>query len=1099
MASSYDQDVRARRPRVRFAGRPDEQPQRLDRFNGPDVGGRRRPGPEDDYYRRRRPAQVQVHGRPWDRQGDRTAVYREVIRPAPPYGMRMASTARRVEPQHHRRDEGVPITYTETISAMAPAPRMAEVQTIRREEVTPRVYTDVEPAMLPEQHEQPSPPPPVQSIPAEVPEGRLKTSELGFADPFASPPSPERPVASEEPTEPQRPYGWSGYPSVTSLRPPSPIGDDVDILDGFDFVFPHAEPSKQRDLADLLEAAGAESESSPRDDVASIKPSNATSVFSSAYTGDAELGGVQSASITVLHDSKGRKRPLFRWLHIKQDMMNFDEFWAEIPRQVRLSEAEVTATAKLRADVKRHSLKSRQNPKGFYVGYMDPRHFQVPLKDSNAKRAPQDGPGAAARWICLPYFALQEYSGLLSASSLASFPPLTLLQSHYSRTPEQRDMQQAVCQLKAAPRGECFHIAQLWCLVLDNTLLVTCGTMSQSDLYGDSLRLISQPSMAQSETCTNGRILVSYGSAVTWIFSVQECPTWFSFASRFTAFWPKRLEFTWRDQVVSPSNWPKILKYASRPQGSLALKLRAMPRPEPQEPILKPEAPGEATSQGPANQAEHIPGFLHVLMLHPADLPQNADTDSEYATKGLIQQLQAAEDFILGRTSFAQQRAYKSCGGASRLQVYHYLAKLEAQVEDKASDFVRRSYEERIEIFNAAEDLFTLFFPKDFDGPTTSQYWGSVKAIVHMASLDDDDEDDEKPGVHPEIVRELRTYLQPMSEDVQAFQRLVGYASQEERADMELPRQFVTAWLHAVSGMIATTLSVGQDNWAAYMGRSRALIEDGMQSFIQDLSDRSLVEDLAVLPMDVMSLIALDLVQDQVGKSDDIVDTYSNYLSSLDTDITTKPSDRSYQHSVELVQQEMTAIKRTLARQRFVLGSIRASLLGAAGTDYVLDAGEDFPGQRRGRRDTTPAWLYAPPYREAAQAITYRSSYTPAARGGGEYREFEFRRHTEYAEDLERAVAFKMDWTKDRQENAIYAFTIVTIVFLPISAISSVFGMNTSDVRNMAYGQWLYWAVALPVTLVVIVVGLWWMNELPPPPIRPLRRSRWTWKRRRRR
>lgn len=93
-------------------------------------------------------------------------------------------------------------------------------------------------------------------------------------------------------------------------------------------------------------------------------------------------------------------------------------------------------------------------------------------------------------------------------------------------------------------------------------------------------------------------------------------------------------------------------------------------------------------------------------------------------------------------------------------------------------------------------------------------------------------------------------------------------------------------------------------------------------------------------------------------------------------------------------------------------------------------------------------------------------------------REFEFRRYSEYAEDLERAVAYSIDWTKDRQENAIYAFTIVTVVFLPLSAISSIFGMNTNDIRNMDVGQWVYWVVALPTTFLIIIMGLWWMGEL---------------------
>lgn len=47
----------------------------------------------------------------------------------------------------------------------------------------------------------------------------------------------------------------------------------------------------------------------------------------------------------------------------------------------------------------------------------------------------------------------------------------------------------------------------------------------------------------------------------------------------------------------------------------------------------------------------------------------------------------------------------------------------------------------------------------------------------------------------------------------------------------------------------------------------------------------------------------------------------------------------------------------------------------------------------------------------------------------------------------------KVDLTKDRQEMAIYAFTIVTVIFLPLSAVASVFGMNTADIRDMDLNQ----------------------------------------------
>lgn len=65
-----------------------------------------------------------------------------------------------------------------------------------------------------------------------------------------------------------------------------------------------------------------------------------------------------------------------------------------------------------------------------------------------------------------------------------------------------------------------------------------------------------------------------------------------------------------------------------------------------------------------------------------------------------------------------------------------------------------------------------------------------------------------------------------------------------------------------------------------------------------------------------------------------------------------------------------------------------------------------------------------------------------------------------------------MRYNKNKQEAAIYIFTIVTIIFLPISTVASVLGMNTNDIRNMDEKQWLFWATALPLTAVVIIISL---------------------------
>lgn len=55
---------------------------------------------------------------------------------------------------------------------------------------------------------------------------------------------------------------------------------------------------------------------------------------------------------------------------------------------------------------------------------------------------------------------------------------------------------------------------------------------------------------------------------------------------------------------------------------------------------------------------------------------------------------------------------------------------------------------------------------------------------------------------------------------------------------------------------------------------------------------------------------------------------------------------------------------------------------------------------------------------------------------------------------------------------AILVFTVVTIVFLPLNFVSSFFGMNFRDIRNMQQTQWLFWAVALCVTAGVLGISI---------------------------
>lgn len=107
----------------------------------------------------------------------------------------------------------------------------------------------------------------------------------------------------------------------------------------------------------------------------------------------------------------------------------------------------------------------------------------------------------------------------------------------------------------------------------------------------------------------------------------------------------------------------------------------------------------------------------------------------------------------------------------------------------------------------------------------------------------------------------------------------MSHASEAERAAVEAPREFVTAWLYVVMGMVYG--SQDHSRWSSRTSRMRELLEQGMKKLMHSLPNKSLLERTSMMPLEVLSLVTFGLLQDQVGKSDDICETYSQYLNSL--------------------------------------------------------------------------------------------------------------------------------------------------------------------------------------------------------------------------
>jgi Mg2+ and Co2+ transporter CorA len=68
------------------------------------------------------------------------------------------------------------------------------------------------------------------------------------------------------------------------------------------------------------------------------------------------------------------------------------------------------------------------------------------------------------------------------------------------------------------------------------------------------------------------------------------------------------------------------------------------------------------------------------------------------------------------------------------------------------------------------------------------------------------------------------------------------------------------------------------------------------------------------------------------------------------------------------------------------------------------------------------------------------------------------------ARRLAKQATQQIEIQQEDHGKAILVFTVVTIVFLPLTFVAGLLGMNTADIRNQTNGQWLFWAIALPLT-----------------------------------
>lgn len=186
----------------------------------------------------------------------------------------------------------------------------------------------------------------------------------------------------------------------------------------------------------------------------------------------------------------------------------------------------------------------------------------------------------------------------------------------------------------------------------------------------------------------------------------------------------------------------------------------------------------------------------------------------------------------------------------------------------------------------------------------------------------------------------------------------------------------------------------------------------------------------------LLSLILANLIDHlSTEKEFYLTEVYSEYTTKIQIVVRDEASVKVYD-DIKLLGEELDVVKSTLMQQQEVLYDFKRTLTTSPGTASlsaaVIDRMLDSVEQRIDDFD-------------------------------------ELRNQAETARFLaQQSISLKAE----SNSKAITVFTVVTIIFLPLSFVTSYLGMNTSDLRDMKSGQTLFWAVGIPVAFITFSVAL---------------------------
>ncbi|KAK5143323.1 hypothetical protein LTR32_004528 [Rachicladosporium monterosium] len=209
-----------------------------------------------------------------------------------------------------------------------------------------------------------------------------------------------------------------------------------------------------------------------------------------------------------------------------------------------------------------------------------------------------------------------------------------------------------------------------------------------------------------------------------------------------------------------------------------------------------------------------------------------------------------------------------------------------------------------------------------------------------------------------------------------------------------------------------------------------------------------------------------------------LTDRYAGHLSHLQYRLHRSPSTKLVMDLIAC-QEELNIVIQITQQQIEMLSGLRSALETDGETEDANKQSTSSPASHRPASATYQDYGHVETRTAQRNRATYRQISASQLSDPMAQVLDNLQRELVDLQDLrdntDRLVTRTIQLVNIRMEDhgkAILVFTVVTIIFLPLSFVASFFGMNVTDIRNTTRTQSLFWVVAVCLTFGVVSLSI---------------------------